>query len=152
MADKTVSPRTPRASEGRESEKREIDWKPSELLPTPNKREGIEHRYVRISARGQVDNVNFSQARRDGWEPVAAEDYRELKVLSDRSSDFPEGVVIGGLVLCSRPVEIGDKFREMANEQARRQIEAVDNNYMKEDNPNMPKFSDRRSKVSFGRE
>ena len=111
--------RAPRDTETRDSEVRETPWKPAPLLPQPNPREGLDHRYVRASARGEADNINVSQAFRDGWEPVLASDYPELMIISDRDSQYPDNVLIGGLLLCARPKEIGEKFQERAEKRAK---------------------------------
>lgn len=143
-------PRT-RETETREEKKRETPWKPAPLLPKPNDREGFDHRYVRVSIRGQADNVNASQAFREGWEPVKLDDYPELKVIPDRGNDFPDNVVIGGLLLCKRPSHVGKKIMEHSNREVKEQMEAVDRNYFREQDARMPMLNpERRTRVSFG--
>ena len=142
--------RATRDMKTRETEKREESWKPAPLLPQPNPREGIDFRYVRASMRGESDNINVSQALRDGWEPVLSNDYPELKVMSDRGSQYPDNVLIGGLLLCSRPSEIGDKFKELASKEVKDQMEGLDRNYFREQDPRMPMISERKSRITFG--
>jgi hypothetical protein len=143
--------RAPRTNETRESEVRKQEWKPSPLLPQPNPREGIDFRYVRASSRGESDNINVSQALRDGWEPVLSSDYPELMVVSDRGSQYPDNVVIGGLLLCSRAKEIGTQFADLANQEMQGQLEALDRNYFREQDPRMPlSKSERMTRVTFG--
>ena len=142
--------RTERDLESRDSEKREKLWEPAPLLPKPNPREGFEFRYVRSSMRGEPDNINVSQAMRDGWEPVKSAEYPELKIVSDRNSQYPDGVEIGGLLLCVRPEEIGDKIRKHGLEEVRGQMEAVDRNYFREQDSRMPLHSERRTRITFG--
>ena len=140
-----------RETETRDTEKRETPWKPAPLLPSPNPREGLDFRYVRVSMRGEADNVNASQAFRDGWEPVLSADYPELKVISDRGSDYPDNVVVGGLLLCARPKEIGEKIAAHRNNEVMGQMEAVDRNYFREQDPRMPMLQpERKSRVTFG--
>ncbi|MBE85100.1 MAG: hypothetical protein CME21_21295 [Gemmatimonadetes bacterium] len=140
-----------RDTETRDTEMRDKPWKPAPLLPSPNPREGLDFRYVRVSMRGEADNVNASQAFREGWEPVLSADYPELKVVSDRGSDFPDNVVVGGLLLCARPVEIGQQIDEHRQKEVNAQMEAVDRNYFREQDPRMPMLQpERRSRVSFG--
>jgi hypothetical protein len=137
--------------ETRETEKRPTPWKPAPLLPNPNPREGLDFRYVRVSMRGVADNVNASQAFREGWEPVLSADYPELKVVSDRGSDYPDNVVVGGLLLCARPSEIGEQIAEYAQREMRTQMDAVDQNYFREQDSRMPLLRpERSSRVTFG--
>lgn len=143
-------PRT-READSRESEMREMPWKPAPLTPKPNPRPGLEFRYVRASMRGEADNINVSQALRDGWEPVLSSDYPELMIVSDRNSQYPDNVLIGGLLLCSRPSEIGEKVREYAQREASQQMEAVDRNYFREQDAKMPMLKPERStRITFG--
>ena len=143
--------RAPRSKETRDSEVRETPWKPAPLLPQPNPREGLDHRYVRAASRGEADNINVSQAFRDGWEPVLASDYPELMIISDRDSQYPDNVLIGGLLLCARPKAIGNKFQELSENESQGQMEALDRNYFREQDPRMPLLnSERKTRVTFG--
>ena len=143
--------RAPREVETRDSEVRETPWKPAPLLPQPNPREGLDHRYVRASSRGEADNINVSQALRDGWEPVLSSDYPELMVVSDRGSQYPDNVVIGGLLLCARPKEIGREFEKLAQKEVESQTEALDQNYFREQDPRMPLTKpERKTRITFG--
>lgn len=147
---KEVSVRT-REVETRETQMRETPWKPAALTPSPNPREGLDFRYVRASMRGEADNINVSQAMREGWEPVLASDYPELMVVSDRDSQYPDNVLIGGLLLCSRPSEIGKQIELHAMKEIDDQMEAVDRNYFREQDARMPMLQpERRSRISFG--
>ncbi len=147
---KEVSVRT-REVETRETQMRETPWKPAALTPSPNPREGLDFRYVRASMRGEADNINVSQAMREGWEPVLASDYPELMVISDRDSQYPDNVLIGGLLLCSRPSEIGKQIELHAMKEIDDQMEAVDRNYFREQDARMPMLQpERRSRISFG--
>jgi len=143
--------RTDRDLENRDSEMRDEAWVSSPSLPSPDPRPGIDHRYVRISMRGEPDNMNISQAMRDGWVPVKAADYPELKTLPDRNSQFPDGVEYGGLLLCKRPIEIGEKIQEQTSREVEGTLEAVDRSYFREENSSMPMMKpDRRTKIQFG--
>ena len=140
-----------RESTTRDAVKRKTPWKPAPLLPDPDPREGLDFRYVRVSMRGEADNVNASQALREGWEPVVSAEYPELKVMSDRGSDYPDNVVVGGLLLCARPSEIGIEIDEHRQTEVNSQMEAVDRNYFREQDPRMPMLqSERKSRISFG--
>tara|TARA_Y100001949_G_scaffold174434_1_gene181886 strand:- start:17 stop:502 length:486 start_codon:yes stop_codon:yes gene_type:complete len=140
-----------RGTETREQEMRDTPWKPAPLLPQPNPREGLEFRWVRASTRGEADNINVSQALREGWVPILSTDYPELQVVSDRGSQYPDNVLVGGLLLCARPTEIGDQVRRHAEKEAQGQMDAVDHNYFREQDPRMPMLRpERNTRITFG--
>jgi hypothetical protein len=58
--------------------------------------------------------------------------------------------VIGGLMLCKAPKELVEERNDYFGEQSKAQINSVDNNLMRENDPRMPLFNDRQSKVTFG--
>ena len=101
--------------------------------------------------RGVADNINVSQAMRDGWVAVKAADYPELKVVSDRGSQFPDCVEIGGLLLMARPSEIGEKIQEHAQAEVEEQMKGLDRNYFREQDSRMPMLKpERSSRITFG--
>ena len=64
---------------------------------------------------------------------------------------FKDNVEIGGLLLCKAPVEMVSQRNSYYGRQSESQIEAVDNSFMKTNDPRMPLFNERKSAVSFGR-
>lgn len=143
--------RTPRDMEDRSHEEREMPWSPSRLLPNPKPVAGQDFRYVRVSSGGTTDNMNHSQALRDGWVPVAANECPELGMVVSDVGSAEGNVVFGGMMLCKRPSHIGDKIREIAADQSRVQIDSIDQGYLGDQNAAMRKFSDKRTDVSFGK-
>jgi hypothetical protein len=144
--------RTPRNHDNRETEVRASDaWVPPSLLPTPNPQPGWTFRYIRTSTLGNQDNTNVSGKFRQGWVPVKAADHPELHIKSDRGSEFPENIEIGGLLLCKIPDEVLAQRREYYLNMAADQMEAVDRNYLREQDRRMPMFKDRQTRTSFGR-
>lgn len=140
-----------REVETRAAEMRPTPWKPAPLLPTPDERPGLDHRYVCVSVRGEETNANASQAFREGWEPVLASEYPELKVMSDRGSRYPDNVVIGGLLLCKRPSSIGVQIAEYADREQQQQMQAIDQSLFREQDARMPLLSpERRTQIKFG--
>lgn len=132
---------------------REKAWEPALKLPAPKKNsDTLDFRYVRVSIRNEADNVNLSQAIRDGWEPVRSVDYPELKVMNDIGSvHFADGVHIGGCLLCSRPKEIGDQRRRYSAQESVRQVRSVKESYMNDNDKRMNKFAESESRVkNFG--
>ena len=98
-------------------------------------------------------STNTSAKLREGWEPVRASDYPKMKYFadSDSKSQFKDNIEIGGLLLCKAPEEITKQRTDYYAKQANSQMEAVDNNFMRQNDARMPVFNDKRSTVSFGR-
>lgn len=90
--------------------------------------------------------MNLSAKLREGWTPCKSKDHPEIFIQGNSKGE----IEFGGLVLCKIPTEIVEQRNAYYNGQAARQMESVDNAYMRENDPRMPMFKDRRSKVSFG--
>lgn len=148
MADQN---RNARELESRETTQRKQNWTPSQILPEPKAQPGYTYRWVRTAIMGQLDPTNTSAKLREGWEPVKAVDHPELMLYADPNSRFKDNVEVGGLMLCKAPTELVDQRKEYYDHQSTSQMEAVDNNFMKTNDPRMPLFSDKKSTVSFGR-
>jgi hypothetical protein len=139
-----------RALQTRASESRARAYTPPQQLPDPASQDGYKFRWVRTAINGQSDARNVSMMRREGWEPVRLEDHPELALAVD--ADRASGnVEIGGLMLCKVPAEHVDGRQTYYDEVNRKQIQSVDNNFMRENDPRMPLFSEKRSEVSFGK-
>jgi hypothetical protein len=67
------------------------------------------------------------------------------------NGQFPDSVVVGGLMLCKTPVEFTEQRDEYYRQQAETQMNSVDNTYMRESDPRMPLFKERSTKVTFGK-
>ena len=63
---------------------------------------------------------------------------------------FKDNIVIGGLMLCKAPEELIEERNDYYKVQTRSQMDSVDNNLMRENDPRMPLFNDRKTKVTFG--
>lgn len=125
-------------------------WRPPETLPKPDDRPGWTHRYVRISTMGAADPSNISSKLREGYEPCKAEDYPELMVHASTEGRFKGNIEVGGLLLCRIPEEFMAQRSKYYEDRNKSQIESVDNNFLRENDPRMPLFSDKRTKVTFG--
>lgn len=142
----TRSPReASRDQETRSASDRVQDWKPPTLLPVPEQRDGITYRWVRTSSFGRLDNTNVSAKFREGWTPVLASDYPELKIMSDHDSRFPENIEVGGLLLCKCDDNIMAQRRAYQSKMAQAQLRSVDENFMRENDPRMPVLAPERS-------
>lgn len=130
--------RDPRTLDTRENTERKVTWKRPSALPDPTPQDGVEYRYIRTASLGQSDMTNVSSKFREGWEPVKLEDHPELKIMSDVDSRFKGNVEVGGLLLCKNSKENMDARRDYQSDQAKSQMQAVDNSFMKESDPRMP--------------
>jgi hypothetical protein len=146
-----VETRLTRELETREFTGRPKQWQPASALPEPDKEPGYDYRWVRISSRAQNDPQNISSKLREGWEPVRIEEQPQFKMMVDPNSRFKDNVEVGGLLLCKIPSEFMDQRRKHYNDMNRVQIESVDNNFMRENDPRMPLFRERKSSASFGK-
>jgi hypothetical protein len=143
--------RLARELEARTAAERPKQWQPASALPEPDKQPGYAYRWVRISTLNEADPRNMSAKLREGWEPVRIEEQPQFKMLIDPNSRFKDNIEVAGLLLCKIPKEfIGQRQAYFANK-AKSNLEAVDNNFMRENDPRMPLFSERKSKTSFGK-
>jgi hypothetical protein len=144
--------RTPRTVETREDGTRQRSWQRQSMLPTPEPRNGLKFRWVRTASLGQADMTNVSRRFREGYVPVKAVDFPELKIMSDLDSRFPENVEVGGLLLCSIPADIAEDRTYGQAADANAQMDAVDRNYLRESDPRMPVLRpERSSRTTFGK-
>ncbi len=146
MAEKRES----RELDNRESEKRTSHWKAPEVLPEPTPQKGFGFRWVRVSSMGDIDAGNVSSKLREGWVPCKATEHPEIFLASIEQERFKDNIVISGLMLCKAPVEMIEERSAYYNNQAKSQMESVDNNLMRENDSRMSLFNERQSKVSFG--
>jgi len=143
--------RIDRELETRERAVRKKAWSRPEVLPSPNPEPGYEFHWVRVSTQGLVDATNVSSKLREGWEPVKASDHPEITIVAIEQERFKDNVVIGGLMLCKAPKEMVEDRNTYYNDQAQAQMRSVDNNLMRENDPRMPLFNERKTKVTFGK-
>jgi hypothetical protein len=142
--------RTVREMATRELSERPKSWQPASTLPEPDKQPGYSYRWVRVSTLGQNDARNTSSAFREGWEPVRIEEQPKFRNITDPDSRFKDNIEVAGLLLCKVPTEFMDQRRAHFEQLTQAQNESVDSNFMRENDPRMPLFSERRSKTSFG--
>lgn len=143
--------REPRAAETSESSARQESWAPPDMLPMPKEHPNWVYRWVRTATLGQDDPGNVSRSRREGFVPVKASEHPDIAMAADggRGSDSIE---IGGLLLCRAPREWMDKRKAYYEQKTREQLQAVDNDLMKQNDARMPLDApSRQTKVTFGR-
>lgn len=146
-----MTDRKSRESQSRDNAVRVQAWRPASALEAPEPPVGFKHRWIRESVMEYDDRNNVHKRRREGWELVRAEDYPDFDApVIDEGKNA--GVIgVGGLVLARIPEEIAEQRKEYYQQVTQQQMEAVDRDWMKENNPNMPKLNPQRStSVSFG--
>ena len=146
----TSNAKVTRDLESRELSERPKQWALPELLPEPDKQEGYSYRWIRVSTLNAPDPRNLSAKMREGWEPVRIEEQPKFQLLADPNSRFKDNIEIGGLLLCKTPTEFVQQRNAYFQQQSQNQTEAVDNNLMRQSDPRMPLFNERKSTTSFG--
>ena len=142
--------RTAREADTRQVMQRPEAWRPPETLPMPDDRPGWTHRYVRTSTMGSADPSNISSKLREGYEPCKAEEYPELMMHASTEGRFKGNIEVGGLLLCRIPSEFMAQRAKYYENLNKSQVDSVDNNFLRENDPRMPLFSEKRTKVTFG--
>lgn len=146
-----MAERTPRDMDTRAKTERPKKWMPPQLLPDPKPEPGYAFRWIRVSTLGNNDPMNVSSKLREGWEPVKASEHPEIQLMGSSAGRFPDSIEIGGLILCKTPQEFVDQRDAFYRQQAEGQMLSVDNNFMRENDPRMPLFRERKTEVRFGR-
>ena len=143
--------KTTRELKTRAMTERPTQWQQPELLPEPDKEAGWAYRWIRVSTLNNADPRNLSAKLREGWEPVKIEEQPKFQLLVDPQSRFKDNIEIGGLLLCKTPEEFVQQRNDFYRKQSESQTEAVDNNLMRQSDPRMPLFNERKSSTSFGK-
>jgi hypothetical protein len=143
--------RLARELDSREVVERPKQWMPPDLLPEPDKQAGYTYRWIRVSMLNQADPRNISSKLREGWEPVMLEEQPKFKLLANQNGQFKDNIEIGGLLLCKIPDEFIKQRKAHYENLTAQQTEAVDNNLMRQSDPRMPLFNERKSSTSFGK-
>ena len=153
--------RTPRDLVSREKSARSV-YVPPSALPDPTPEPGFVYRWIATHILGQADPTNVSKKMREGWEPVKIEEQPKFQLLIDpvKAEDHPElmllgnaktgNVELGGLMLCKMPADLARSRDDYYNKQAQAQMDSVDNHFMRNNDPRMPLFSDRKSTTTRG--
>jgi hypothetical protein len=146
-----MATRSARDSESRENAERIQQWRPGSALDAPEPPIGFKHRWIRESVLEYDDKTNVHKKRQEGWELVRAEEYPDYvgPVVDEGRNAGTIGV--GGLVLARIPEELVEQRNRHFNNVAQNQMDAVDRDWMRENNALMPKMApQRKTSVSFG--
>ena len=146
-----MATRSARDSESRENAERIQQWRPGSALDAPEPPIGFKHRWIRESVMEYDDKTNVHKKRQEGWELVRAEEYPDYvgPVIDEGRNAGTIGV--GGLILARIPVDLVEQRNNHFNTVAQNQMDAVDRDWMRENNALMPKQApQRKTSVSFG--
>ena len=146
-----VDNRLDRELQTREKISRKRSWQRPDVLPSPKDDPNWDFHWVRVSTRGEADPTNVSLKMREGWEPVKAEEQPKFSLLVDPNSRFKDNIEISGLLLCKTPEELVQQRNDYYADVTKKQMESVDNSFMKQNDPRMPLFNEKRSTASFGK-
>jgi len=145
-----MADRTSRETQTRESQERKV-WRPGTALEAPEPPLGYKHRWIRESVMEFDDKTNVHKRRQEGYDLVRAEEYPGYTgAVVDEGRNA--GIIgVGGLVLARIPQELADQRNQHYQKTTQNQMDAVDRDWMRENNPAMPKMApQRKSSVSFG--
>ena len=143
--------RLARELETRTQAERPKQWQPPQSLPDPDPQPGYKFHWKRVSLNGKDDSRNISSFIREGYEIVRLEDQPKYRLLAEKSDRFPDGILIGEVLLCKIPEEFTEQRNSFWQQKGRAEEESVEQNFLNESDPRMPLFSERKSKVSFGK-
>ena len=141
---------TSRASQTRVKDEQPKVWTPPSSLDAPPAPTGFQHRWIRVESMGFQDTKNVSGRIRSGYELVRSDEYPDSDYPQVEDGKYAGVIGVGGLVLARVPEEIAKQRAEYYRKQAQDNVEAVDNDLMKEQHPSMPINIDRQTRVTFG--
>jgi hypothetical protein len=142
--------RTSRASQTREKTAQKKVWSPPSSLDAPPAPAGFTHRWIRAETLGFHDTKNVAGRIRSGYELVRSDEYPDSDYPQVEDGKYKGVIGVGGLVLARVPEEIAKQRTDYYTKQAQDNVEAVDNDLMKEQHPSMPINIDRQTRVTFG--
>lgn len=138
--------RAPREDETRSETEREYSWKPAATLPDPKPMDGWRFKWARKVSLGEVDVMNMSKRRREGWEMVHANEQPDLAL----NSDSKDHIEYGGLVLVKAPEGLMRKRDEYYGNRAKAQQDGLSSEFRQSarEDARMPLIEERSTKVS----
>ena len=126
-------------------------WTPPSYLDTPNAPNGYRHRWVRIETLGVADTKNIQGRLRSGYELVRSDEYPNEDFPAIADGKYAGVIGHGGLVLTRVPEEIARQRQTYFEKQAQDQVDALDNDLLKEQDNRMPIDIDKQSRTFGGK-
>tara|TARA_B100000212_G_scaffold342581_1_gene330838 strand:+ start:3810 stop:4316 length:507 start_codon:yes stop_codon:yes gene_type:complete len=143
--------RSARSTETRTSSQRPVQWRPPNKLHAPTPPSGYVHRWIRAEVLGYDDKNNVHSRMTEGYELVRADEYEGSVFPAVEDGKYTGVIGVGGLLLARIPEEFVEQRKQYYAQRAQEQMQAVDNDWMRDNNSAMPKFqAERSSKVTFG--
>ena len=142
--------KTSRASQTREKTSHKKVWTPPSSLDAAPAKPGYRNRWIRSETMGFNDTKNIAASLREGYELVRSDEYPDSDYPQVEDGKYAGVIGVGGLVLARVPEEIAKQRHDYYVKQAQDNVEAVDNDLMKEQHPSMPINIDRQTRVTFG--
>lgn len=139
----------------REKEARRRPWAPPSRLDAPPAPEGFQHRWIRAEINGFNDKQHVFGRLREGYELVRneelPEEYRDT-LPSIEDGKHAGVIAVGGLLLARIPNETLAERNMHYNRKAKEQIQAVDNELMRENAHSTMRIQnpERSSRTTFG--
>ena len=151
--------RTPRASQTRASDSREsgmrkvpeTHYQSKLYVPKHKIPDGMTYSWVRESTLNEPDPDNMTDRMVRGWQPVPASRHPEMVPPPLPGYEGMEVSVIrrGGLILCEKFTEEVQQSREDRDMENMEMLQDIA--WTGQSDPNLPRFEDRDSGVSFER-
>ena len=143
--------RTSRSADTRASNEARKPWSPPSMLDTPPAPEGYTYRWIRAELVGTEDKKNVTSRMREGFDLVRSEELPDFELPTIDNGKHAGVVSVGGLLLAKIPNETREERNSYFQNRASTQQEAVDNDLLRESDPNSPILNpERKSKVTFG--
>ena len=151
--EKLTIDRAPRVT--REKETRRKPWAPPSRLDAPPAPEGYAHHWIRAEVNGFQDKQHVFGRLREGYELVRNEELPEehRNTMPTIEDGKHAGVIaVGGLLLARIPKETLAERNAHYRNKARDQVEAVDNELMRENAHSTMRIQspERSSRTTFG--
>jgi len=100
---------------------------------------------------GLDDRKNMTARQREGFALVRADEYPDWDLPTIDNGKHAGVIAVGGLALARIPMDLVNQRTAYYNRQSQQQLDAVDNDLMRDQHPSMPIIKpERQSRVTFG--
>ena len=146
-----MTTKTSRTADTREKTQRKRVWQRPSSLDAPPAPDGYIHRWIRAEVQGFQDTKNVINRLREGYELVRADEYPDWQLPTIEDGKNAGVIGVGGLLLARIPEELIAQRNEYYKGLTDDQMQAVDNDLLKDAHPSMPiSKPERQSRVTFG--